>query len=155
MNTMNYDAMASMGACGPVGCGVPGYGAYGAYPYGYPAVAPAGIAPFFGGDVVRTDIIGRQAPPAQAPAEVGRGLTHWDIVGQATTTTTTTATEQPWLQRPGPLGVKNQWWLVGSAAIGLTWLAYSMGWFGGILGGNRGGRRSGGDFDDVAGDFFF
>lgn len=141
MNTMNYD---TMGACGPVGCAPPAYG----YPYGYGAPPP--VAPFWGGNVVRTDIIGRQ-PAVDPPAQVGH-LAHWDIIGQNTTPTPAPA-DQSWLQQPGPLGVKRLWWLVGAGAIGLTWLAYSQGWFGGILGGAH--HRRGGDFDDVAGDFFF
>lgn len=141
MNTMNYEA--SMGACGPVGCAPPAYG----YPYGYPAAA-YGAAPYFGGDVVRTDIIGRQAVPAHAPAQVG-SMTHWDIIGQNATPAPAPA-EGSWLQQPGPLGVKRLYWGLGAAAIGLTWLAWSQGWFGGILGGGRGR-----DFDGVAGDFYF
>lgn len=117
---MNYEQMASVGACGPVGCNP--YAAYGAY--GYPAPV---AAPFFGGGVVQTDIVGR-APVAQAP-QVGSNLTHWDIIGQ--TPTPAPAPQESWLQQPGPLGVKRLWWLVGAAAIGATWFAYSRGYLGG------------------------
>lgn len=144
MNAMNYD---TMGACpGPVGCGPNPYAAY-----GYPGfVAPAWGG--WGGDVVRTDIVGRQQPaPLAAPAQVG-SLTHWDMIGQGPAPAPAPAQEGPWLQQPGPLGVSNLWWLVGIGAISLTWLAYSQGWFGGVLGG---GRRRGGDFDGIAGDFYF
>lgn len=141
MNAMNYD---TMGACpGPVGCGPNPYA-----PYGYPGfVAPAWGG--WGGDVVRTDIVGRQPAPLAAPAQVGSSLTHWDIIGQMAPAPAP-AQEGSWLQQPGPLGVSRLWWLAGAGAIGLTWLAYSQGWFGGALGGGR--SRRGQDF---ASDFYF
>lgn len=110
---------AQMGACGPVtGC-APGYGPY---PY----------APFYGGGVVRTDIVGRA--PAMVPqsqpqhdARIGSVPQHWDIIGQEGAGSGVV----DWLKAPGPLGIKRGYWLGGAAAIGLTWLAYSRGYLGG------------------------
>lgn len=135
---MNYEQMANIGACGPVGCGPYGY----AGAYGYPAPV---AAPFFGGGVVQTDIVGRQAP--YADPRVQGSLVNWDIVGQ--TPAPAPAPQESFLQRPGPLGVKNMYWLLGAAAIGATWFAYSRGYLGGMGGG---GRYADGDF---GGDFFF